>query len=129
MTVPRLDLIRDDELRLVPDNFRRVQEWGKGMSAAVTAIEDELDSLGDAIEEDTGEFILEGDPRLSDAREPLPHTHAAAEISDLDEATAATSSYVLLERKFLLLLKYLILLGFDPPPGLGDDIPRALATD
>jgi hypothetical protein len=69
------------------------------------------------------------DPRLSDARTPLEHEHAAVDITDLDDATQNLSGIVELQRKFFLLLKQWVILGLPPPVGLEDDLERALATE
>lgn len=43
MTDCRLDLIRDDQLKWVPLNFRRIMDWAD-------CVQDELDTLAEAID-------------------------------------------------------------------------------
>jgi hypothetical protein len=93
-----------------------------------------------------------GNP-TGDAEFP-PHTHVIADITDLGYATTDTPGLVELaadgedgeglalqasdqrlvtvqdlQRKYLLLLKHIVVLGFDPPPGLEDDLELALSTE
>lgn len=102
MTLPLLDLIRDDELKRVPDNLQRIREWAKRVKQEVANIEAEIDGLGGggggphaASHQNGGgdEISVAGlSGLLATPQTPAAHVHAAADVTSGTLATARLGS-------------------------------------
>lgn len=139
MTLNGLELIRDDALKFVPDNFQRIREWAVRVVNEINILIAAIDALD-----------LGGG---GDAEAP-PHTHVIADITDLGYATTETpglvelaengeeadsvvvqgsdqrlATVIDLQRKINLLIKHFVVIGLPPPTGLEDDLEAALETE
>lgn len=96
MTLPALDLIRDDELKRVPDNFQRVREWAKKAKAELDALIASGGAAPHAASHENGggdELNVNGlSGVLADPQTPAAHFHDGGDITTGTVAPARLGS-------------------------------------